>query len=233
MKKELALNIFKAGIPVFEESKFKLHDEYPGAPLFLMKCNLRREPKGKLTDELITEISRKFVKTIREKNIKFNFVVGLPQAGEPFAEKFLEIWNKKYPDKKKIIYLEKGEVCGKRRILEKIRGEFDPGNIVLMIDDVISLAHSKIEAAKALRKNGLIVKHCIVFMDWELGGAQMLKNKHQINIISEYLVSELLHIWREACLIAKLKAEEVISRKDDIKIYIETYNGSRQNITSI
>jgi orotate phosphoribosyltransferase len=189
-----------------------------------MKCNLRREPEGKLTDKLIGEISKKFVHTIRERNIKFDLVVGLPRAGEPFAERFVEIWNKKYPDKKKIIYLKKGEIGGKRSILEKIRGEFNAGDTVLMIDDVISLAHSKIEAAKALRKNGLIVKHCIVLMDWELGGSEMLKTRHQLKIVSEYLVSEFLHIWKEACLISRSRAEEVLFRKDEIKIHIEKHN---------
>jgi len=226
MKKELAINIFKAGIPDFKESKFKLHDEFPDAPRFLMKCNLRREPEGKLTDKLIGEISKKFVHSIKERNIKFDIVVGLPRAGEPFAEKFIEIWNKKYPDKKKIIYLEKGEESGKRTILEKIRGEFDQGETVLMIDDVISLAHSKVEAARALRKNGLIVKHCIVLMDWELGGAEILKNRYQIRIISEYRISEFLRIWKDACLISKSMADEIIFRKDIIKIYIEKRNKS-------
>lgn len=227
MKQKLAINVFRAGIPVFEESKFKLHDEFPDAPPFLMKCNLRREPEGKLTDKLIAEISKKFVHSIKERNIKFDLVVGLPKAGEPFAEKFVEIWNKKYPDKKKMIYLKKGEIGGKRKILEKIRGEFSAGNTVLMIDDVISLAHSKIEAAKALRKNGLIVKHCIVLMDWELGGVQVLKDRHQLKVISEYLVSEFLHIWKEACLIPRLKAEEVIFRRDEIKIHIEKHSRSQ------
>lgn len=221
MKEKLAIDVFKAGIPVFEESKFKLHDEYPDAPLFLMKCNLRRAPKGKLTDDLIRDISRKFVKTIKEKNIKFDIVVGLPQAGEPFAEKFIEIWNKKYPDKKRLIYLEKGEESGKRRILEKVRGEFNVGETVLMIDDVLSLAHSKVEAARALRKNGLIVRHCIVFMDWELGGGEMLRSKYNLRIISEYLISEFLHIWKEACLISRSRAEAVMIRKDKVKTYIE------------
>lgn len=227
MKQKLAINIFRAGIPDFKESKFKLHDEFPDAPLFLMKCNLRREPEGKLTDKLIWEISKKFVHTIREKNIKFDLVVGLPRAGEPFAEKFVEIWNKKYQDKKKIIYLKKGEIGGKRKILEKIRGEFNAGETVLMIDDVISLAHSKIEAAKALRKQGMIVRHCIVLMDWELGGVQVLKDKHQLKIISEYLVSEFLHIWKEACLIPRSRVEEVLFRKDEIKTHIEKHSTSK------
>ncbi|MFA6097382.1 MAG: phosphoribosyltransferase [Candidatus Paceibacterota bacterium] len=225
MNKKLAIDIYRAEIPVFEESKFKFNEEDPEAPRSLMKLNLRRYPEGKLTNKLIEEITREFVKTIRGKKIKFDLVVGLPRAGEPFAEKFVEVWNKEYSDKKKIIYLEKGVIAGKRRILEKIKGEFSAGDIVLMIDDVISLAHSKVEAAKALRKNGLIVTHCSVLMDWELGGVSILKN-NGIEIIRECTATEFLKIWKGACLIAKKKIDDIIKRRDEIKDYNEKRRAS-------
>lgn len=221
MKKKLAIEIFNAGIPVFEESKFKLHEEFPDAPWFLMKCNLRRSPDGSLTDKLIEKIAMQFVETVRKKRIKFDLVCGLPKAGDPFAEKFLEIWNETYPDKKRIVHLEKGEVGGKRRILEPIKGEFRAGETVLMIDDVVSLANSKAEALVALRKSGLIVNHCIVLMDWEIGGIGILKNEYGLEIVYEYTASEFLKVWKEACLITRSKMLRITERKDAVRQYIE------------
>lgn len=223
MSDELAVNVFESGVVETNKGEidFKFNENDPSAPKSLMKMNLRRPPKGKLTDKLITEISKEFVRLIRMKKIKFDLVVGLPRAGEPFAEKFVEIWNKRYPDKISIIYLDKEEAGGKRCIIGNIGGAFKRYQTVLLIDDVVSFGHSIVEAARALRKNGLVVKHCIVFMDWGFGKTEILKEKHAVRVISVYLAENLLYIWKRACLLPNTVVEKIIKRRDEIKVYGE------------
>lgn len=152
MNEKLAIELFKAGIPIFGEFPFKLHEKYSQAPYFLMKLNLRKLPQGNLTNELTGRISLEFIKVVRENDITYNSVVGLPRAGEPLAKAFIDnSWISAG-----LLFLEKQDISsGKRRILPKIKGRFKKGDEALIIDDVISLADTKIEAIEALRLNNL------------------------------------------------------------------------------
>lgn len=207
----------------FKESFYKLHEKFKVLP-FLMKLNLRRPPKGKLTDELIEEIANAYVLTVRGENINFDLVVGLPNAGVPFAEAFVRIWNNSYPDKKRIIYLDKEETEKHRRILPNITGEYKKGESALLIDDVISLAGSKIEATDALRRNGLVVTHGTVLLDWELGGVEMLAEKYGVRLLVSYKASRLLSIWYTGGRISLEKCKKILGRVRKIKEQIAAYS---------
>lgn len=207
----------------FKESFYKLHEKFKVLP-FLMKLNLRRPPKGKLTDELIEEIAKAYVLAVRGENINFDLVVGLPNAGVPFAEAFVRIWNNLYPDKKRIIYLDKEETKNGRCILPNITGEYEKGEIALLIDDVISLAGSKIEATDALRSNGLVVTHGIVLLDWELGGVEMLAENHGVCLLVLYKASRLLSVWYTGGRISFKKCKQIMGRVRKIKEQIAAYS---------
>lgn len=216
----LGLKLFD--VADFKESYYKLHEKFKVLP-FLMKLNLRKHPKGKLTNELIEEIAKAYVLAVHGENINFDLAVGLPNAGVPFAEAFVRIWNNLYPDKKRIIYLEKEETEKRRRILPNIIGEYKKGESVLLIDDVISLAGSKIEATDALRSNGLVVTHGIVLLDWELGGVEMLAEKYGVHLLVLYKASRLLSIWYTGERISLEKCKQIMGRVRKIKEQIEAY----------
>lgn len=56
----------------------------------------------------------------------------------------------------------------------RIEGDFREGETVLLIDDLITKGHSKIEAMRPLAEAGLIVKNILVLIDREQGGAAVL-----------------------------------------------------------
>lgn len=56
-----------------------------------------------------------------------------------------------------------------------IEGEFRAGETVLLIDDLITKGHSKLEAIAPLTAAGLIVKDILVLIDREQGGAAALE----------------------------------------------------------
>lgn len=56
----------------------------------------------------------------------------------------------------------------------EIKGEFEPGETVVVLDDVITTGHSKLKAIELLEKAGLIVKDIVVLIDREQGGREEL-----------------------------------------------------------
>lgn len=184
-----------------------------------MKLNLRKPPAGNLTDALLKKIAWEFIKIARSNDIIYNSITGLPRAGIPLAEAFLQ--NSLTPAT--LLYLEKQDVSpDKRRILPKITGLFKNGDEVLMVDDVISLADTKIEGIETLRENGLNVTNCVCLMDWELGGREILAD-YGVNVKSIYTVSCLLSIWLRNGLLSKEQCVAIIERKEEIKEYIENH----------
>jgi uridine monophosphate synthetase len=55
-----------------------------------------------------------------------------------------------------------------------IDGAYAPGETVLLIDDLVTHAESKIEAARVLEANGLRVRDIAVLIDREQGGPAQL-----------------------------------------------------------
>jgi orotate phosphoribosyltransferase len=62
-------------------------------------------------------------------------------------------------------------------IRRRIEGLFNPGERVVMIDDIITDGASKFEAIEPLEAAGLIVKDLVVLIDREQGGLELLAAK--------------------------------------------------------
>lgn len=56
----------------------------------------------------------------------------------------------------------------------QIEGEFQPGDRVAVVDDVITDGATKIEAIRVLEGAGLVVKDVVVLLDREQGGGRVL-----------------------------------------------------------
>jgi uridine monophosphate synthetase len=96
-------------------------------------------------------------------------IAGIPYAGLPIATAVALAGN--IP----MLYARK-EVKdhGTRRAIE---GAFAPGDVVVLIDDVITDGASKFEAAAPLVEAGLVVRDFVIFLDREQGGAERLREK--------------------------------------------------------
>lgn len=99
-------------------------------------------------------------------SLHFHRIAGIPYAGLPIATAVALAGN--LP----MLYTRK-EVKdhGIRRTIE---GKFAPGEVVVLIDDVITDGASKFEAAEPLQAAGLVVQDFVVFLDREQGGADRL-----------------------------------------------------------
>jgi uridine monophosphate synthetase len=96
-------------------------------------------------------------------------IAGIPYAGLPIATAVALAGN--IP----MLYARK-EVKdhGTRQAIE---GTFAPGDVVVLIDDVITDGASKFQAAAPLVEAGLVVRDFVIFLDREQGGAERLREK--------------------------------------------------------
>ncbi len=89
-------------------------------------------------------------------------IAGIPYAGLPIGTAVALLTGDPliYPRREAKSY-------GTRRLIE---GEYQPGERVVLLDDLISSGGSKLEAAEPLKEAGLVVEDVVVLIDREQGG---------------------------------------------------------------
>lgn len=181
---EIVINIIFKCLE-FTPSKIKHHEKDTEIPMAPFYFNLRTpdHPKkpGLLTKEDCDLIARCMIETFEVYHkIDFDFISGIPKAGDPFVDAIQNILAIKpgYIRKKfDIVKLDKIEDNGKRKVVPKKECiDYCKGKKGLLLDDVISYGDSKMEAVRAIEDYGAIVAGIIVLIDIGLGGVQMLRN---------------------------------------------------------
>ena len=180
--------------------KLKLHEKNPNAPLSPFYLNFRTpdNPKpGPLTPVIIKGIGRELYEESIVDRIEYDCLAGVPRAGDPLTRAFSEFFFSKRNYAIPVLKLEKHESERKRRIAGLIEGEYKHGELVLLIDDLITNAGSKLEAIDVLENAGLIVSDVLVLIDCMQGGRQQLQEKgYQLHTI--FTIYELLDLYLEA-----------------------------------
>lgn len=77
------------------------------------------------------------------------------------------------------------------------------GAMAVLFDDLVTEAHSKIEAATVLRAAGIKVRDVVVLVDREQGGREQLA-KADLTLHAAFTITELLALYRE---VGKMSAE--------------------------
>ncbi len=113
---------------------------------------------------VITKLAEK-IRTIKNY-ARVDGVAGIPTAGLPLAAGVA------LTEKLPLYYPRKPKAHGLKRVIE---GGSVYDQHIIVIDDVITSGSSKIEPIKALRSHGAIVNHCLVILDREMGGADILQ----------------------------------------------------------
>ena len=171
---ELVDKLFKIGAIKFGAFKLKFHEKNPKAPLSPFYINLRMPPAGPLTQEIVDEIG-KYLWALISVSVRhhYSYVSGVPQAGEPFAKALLELF--KWSDGWRI-KLRKATTKNGYRFIEMAEERYivdgSDQSVVLLVDDLITGAESKVETIMALRSAGFIVRDVVVVIDREQGGKE-------------------------------------------------------------
>ena len=85
---------------------------------------------------------------------------------------------------------------------------FDPGQKVVLIDDLATTGGSKFEAIEKLTDAGLTVKDVVVFIDRESGASEDL-SAAGFQMHAVYTLSQLLEIWFSANQISAQQLKQV------------------------
>ena len=169
---ELYESIFDAGCIKFGEFKLKSGIM---SPVYVDFRGLISKPK------LLEEIGRALAD--RARQIGCDRIAGIPYAGIPLgvAASLAGDIPMIYPRKE----------VKEHGTARRIEGDFEPGEKVLVIDDIITDGASKIEAIQPLEQAGLVVKDVLVILDREQGGDKILANAgytlHSLGKLSDVL----------------------------------------------
>ncbi|MDQ7815161.1 MAG: phosphoribosyltransferase family protein [Patescibacteria group bacterium] len=206
VEQQLALALIEVGAIKFGEFRLKLHEKNPDAPLSPIYLNLRTpdNPKsGPLTPQIVDTAAQCMSRIARDLEHHFDLVAGVPRAGDPFAAR-LAVYSEV-----SLLKLDKHEDVDKRNISRIIEGAWMPGGSVLLVDDLITQADSKLEAIRVLEKNGLRVRDAVVLVDREQGGVTGLA-RFGCTLHTIFTLTELLDFYVAESRIPPEKRDKVL-----------------------
>jgi len=211
-QRKLALALYDIGC--FQDKKqsqasrgflLKLHEENPDAPRSPFYLNLRTKdnPKpGPLTPELVAAIGRELWNLARDQRVhSADRVAGVPNAGDPLAAALSEVSG--LP----LLHLGKKEHADGRRV-STVEGDVIEEQDVLLVDDLITTAASKLEAITVLEQRGLGIRAVLVLVDREQGGADELLD-HSVPFHALFTLTELLDLYVAEGRISREERKEI------------------------
>jgi orotate phosphoribosyltransferase len=142
-------------------------------------------------------------------DLDFRYLTGLPRAGDPLADALMSKVYQWSPVTQ--LHLVKEETDEGRRIAGLREDIWNALGKVLIVDDLITQADTKLEAVYVLEGLGFEVCDLVVLVDREQGGSEWLQEEEGIRVISAFTLSQLLDHYVGTGKIDQDKAEEVRS----------------------
>ena len=139
------------------------------------------------------------------KGLEFDRIVGLPYAGIPLA--IAVTMSEHLPS---VVLRKEDQGHGAGRLVD---GDYEEGQTVVIIDDVITSGGSKLELAVPLRAVGLTPNDVVVLVDREQGGRQELEAAGYA-LYAVFTLRELIEYYGESEQIDEATYCEVIDYLD-------------------
>lgn len=208
-QQELSLYLFDIGAVKFGAFKLKLHDAHPKAPLSPIYIDLRvlrRTPKAKAAS----------IKVYEElvKPLKFDLIADIPTAATPLASSL--------SDKLKVGMITPRADRKTHGSGAKVDGmlKSDKGKVAVLIDDLVTRADSKLEAAETLRSVGVKVKDVVVLIDREQGGeGEMAKNN--LILHSAFTMQQMLDYLLTAKKLSQKEYNNILLGIENLNNYLK------------
>jgi uridine monophosphate synthetase len=189
VQENLLLQLFNIGAVKFGGFPLKLHQNHPEAPLSPIYFDLRRLQRYPKVKKAAVDSYYELAKPLR-----FDLLAGIPLASIPLVSSL--------SDKLGVGMItpridRKGYGTG-----EQIDGfeKSDRGKTALLMDDLISGAHSKLEAVTILIENKLTVTDIVVLIDRDQGGREQLAERG-LTLHSAMKISQILDLYGRIGLI--------------------------------
>ncbi len=183
-QRAFADGLLASGAVKFGAFRLKLHETQPDAPLSPMYVDLR--VLRSFPDALDATVAA-LQELIETDGLAFSRYADVPMAATPMVAVLSHIT--RIP----MITPRETKTHGAGG---SINGFFHPGETVLVIDDVVTHADSKLEAIRTLEANGLVVDDVVVLVDREQGGPEAIAAAGY-RLHAAVTISDLLAYWRE------------------------------------
>jgi orotate phosphoribosyltransferase len=163
-REDFAFQLLKIGALKFGQFKLKLHEKRPNAPLSPIYIDLRLLRSFPAVMDLAVEVLMDL-----SSGLTFDCYADVPTAATPVVAVL------SHQTRVPMISPRRDEKL--HGVKRRIDGAFKAGQIALLIDDLITLADSKLETIATLEENGLEVHDVLVLLDREQGGVQELEKR--------------------------------------------------------
>lgn len=197
-QRTFADGLLTSGAVKFGAFRLKLHETQPDAPLSPMYVDLR--VLRSFPDALDAAVAT-LRELIEKDKLVFSRYADVPMAATPMVAVLSHLT--RIP----MITPREAKTHGAGG---NINGFFTPGETVVVIDDVVTHADSKLEAIRTLEANGLVAHDVVVLVDREQGGPEAIAAAGY-RLHAAVTISDLLAYWRETGGIA----EDVYQRVTD------------------
>ena len=197
-QRAFADGLLTSGAVKFGAFRLKLHETQPDAPLSPMYVDLR--VLRSFPDALDAAVAT-LRELIERDKLVFSRYADVPMAATPMVAVLSHLT--RIP----MITPREAKTHGAGG---NINGFFTAGETVVVIDDVVTHADSKLEAIRTLEANGLIAHDVVVLVDREQGGPEAIAAAGY-TLHAAVTISDLLAYWRETGGIA----EDVYQRVTD------------------
>jgi orotate phosphoribosyltransferase len=215
----LASQLFECGAIKFAsqpgEFKLKKHSipGNEGLPLSPIYLNLRTQSHpanpGPLSEETMELIGDLFGELLQKEVEDFHGIADIPEAGKPFGDQAERAAGELGISTERITLHKEVLPDGTRRITDKVDGDYEWGDVCLLVDDLITGADTKIEAANALAAEGLVVHDVLVVVDRMQGGRAQLEAEGY-TLWAIFMLDELLEYYVSQGNIDQQLADKVL-----------------------
>ncbi|MDB5183028.1 MAG: uridine monophosphate synthetase [Candidatus Saccharibacteria bacterium] len=179
LKKEIALDLHEIGALKFGEFTFKSGIV---SPMYMDLRLFVSYPK------VLKKVAKAFASMIEP--LEYDKLAGIAYAALPIAGAVsLEM-------EKPWIYMRKEGLAKGYGLKKAIEGEFNEGDVVVVIDDLVTKGDSKLEVIEPFQNNGLVIKDFVVLIDYEKGGSALLKEKGY-NLHAFLTMKEVVEIMKQ------------------------------------
>jgi len=165
-QERLSAQLFDIGAIKFGDFRLKLHDKSPEAPLSPVYIDLRilrRFPEAKAT---AVDVYQELVHPL-----EFDLLADIPTAATPLVSSLSDRLGVGM-----ITPRTDNKAHGSGAKIDGLQ-DSDRGKVAVLIDDLVTRADSKLEAAGILTGQGVRVNDVVVLIDREQGGQQQLATK--------------------------------------------------------
>lgn len=190
-KKQLALGIYENGLLNFGEFTFKSGIK---SPMYMNLRNLLSYPK------FLKEVAKMYATVCDD--LEFDRLGAIPYGAISMTGALS-------------LELEVPWICARKESKEygmakDLIGDFEDGEVVLMIDDLVTNGESKVESLVSFQDSGLVIKDFVVMLDYDRGAKALLAEKGY-NLHSMMTVREAVDIINNEGKIKPEMYEKVIT----------------------